>query len=178
MLAPLPNSDNALDVERLSLERERLKLERQKLAVEVRLKKRELADRRRKPFKDLLAKPLALAIAGGFITLMTSIVTTSYTSNENRKSEDRRAEIARNNARAGASVGAHQEVRRGPEERTPSARTFASCFGRCIALQIRRGNHPVSQGEFRMLRRPLEARSSERRASSSKRRRPSLSAAL
>jgi hypothetical protein len=87
-------SDSAVDRERLQLERDRLKFERQKLAVDARLKRRELAAQRSKPFKELFANPVALAIAGGFVTLMTTIVTTSYTANENRRSEDRRAKQA------------------------------------------------------------------------------------
>jgi V8-like Glu-specific endopeptidase len=98
MPAPSPNSAERLEIERLSLERERLKLERQKLAIEVRLKRRELVERQGKPLKELLANPLALAIAGGFITLMTTLITTAYTASENRKSEDRRASIAQKGA--------------------------------------------------------------------------------
>lgn len=84
MSAPPPNPDGRLEAERFSLERERLRLERQKLAIEVRLKRRDLTERRNKSWKELFANPLALVIVGGFITLMTTIITTSYTANENR----------------------------------------------------------------------------------------------
>src|SRR3954451_665811 len=56
--------------ERLALERDRLRLERQKLALELRFKRRELAAMRTKSiWKELLANPLTLAIAGGILTL-------------------------------------------------------------------------------------------------------------
>jgi V8-like Glu-specific endopeptidase len=87
-----------LDGERLSLEKERLRTERQKLAIELRLKRRESAERRGKSWKELLANPLTLAIVGGFITVMTTIVTTSYTANENRLAENLRAQLARDSA--------------------------------------------------------------------------------
>lgn len=89
-----PNEKNNLEVERLRLEYERLRLDRQKLAVETRLKRRELLQSQNKIFKDLLANPLSLAIVGGFITLMTSIVTTSYSAKENREADERRAQQA------------------------------------------------------------------------------------
>jgi hypothetical protein len=88
------SSGESLERERLLLERERLRFERQKLAVDVLLKKRDLASPRRNAFKELLANPFALAVAGGFITIMTTIATTSYTASENRASEDRRAKQA------------------------------------------------------------------------------------
>jgi V8-like Glu-specific endopeptidase len=92
-------TDDALERERLSLERERLRVERQKLALEFRLKRRELGERGDKSWKELLANPLMLAIAGGFLTLMTTIVTTSYSANESRKAETLRAELARESAK-------------------------------------------------------------------------------
>jgi V8-like Glu-specific endopeptidase len=98
MPTPTPNPADGLEIERLSLERDRLKLERQKLSIEVRFKRRELVERQGKSFKELLANPLSLAIVGGFITLMTTVITTSYTANENRRSEDRRAAIAQKSA--------------------------------------------------------------------------------
>ena len=99
MSEALANPTGNLEAERLSLERERLKLERQKLAIEVRLKKRELVKNKDSLLKELLANPLALAIVGGIITLLTSVATTSYTANENRKSEEWRAVVAQNTAK-------------------------------------------------------------------------------
>lgn len=87
-----------LEVERLSIERERLRTERQKLAIELRLKRQEFVERRSKSWKELLANPLTLAIVGGFITIMTTIISTSYTANENRIAENLRAKLARDSA--------------------------------------------------------------------------------
>jgi hypothetical protein len=96
---PPSESVDGLELERLSLEREKLRFERQKLAVDAILKRRELAGRQNKSWKDLLANPLALAIVGGFITVMTTIVTTSYTATENRTAENLRAGYARDSAK-------------------------------------------------------------------------------
>jgi hypothetical protein len=68
-----------LERERLALERNRLQFDRQKLAMEFRLKHRELADHHGRNWKELIANPLTLAIAGGFITLMTTIVSNVFT---------------------------------------------------------------------------------------------------
>jgi|SRR5947209_8394283 len=81
MTDPLPSPGDSLDRERLLLERERLKFERQKLAIDALLKRRELAGRSG-PFKDLLANPLALAVVGGFVTLMTTTITASFTAKQ------------------------------------------------------------------------------------------------
>jgi hypothetical protein len=84
----------------LPLERERLRLERQKHALEVRLKRRELAEKKRSSiWKDFLGNPLTIAIVGGFLTLLTTILTNFYNSRENREAEAARAEITRENAR-------------------------------------------------------------------------------
>jgi len=60
---------------RLALEWGRLKFERQKASIETLLKRRELRAAKPRQWKDLLANPLALAIVGGFITLMTTTIT-------------------------------------------------------------------------------------------------------
>jgi hypothetical protein len=41
--------------------------------------------------KDLVANPLVLAIVGGFITLMTGILTGAHTASQNREAEALRA---------------------------------------------------------------------------------------
>jgi V8-like Glu-specific endopeptidase len=86
--------DDAIEREQLALERERLHAERQKVALEFRLKRRELAERRDKSWKELLANPLTLAIAGGFLTLMTTIVSTHISAIESRTLESQRATLA------------------------------------------------------------------------------------
>jgi hypothetical protein len=91
------DSDATGDIEadRRNFEYERLRLERQKLAIETRLKRREfLKSQKSTLFKDLFANPFSLAIVGGFITIMTSIVTNSYSARENREADDRRAKQA------------------------------------------------------------------------------------
>jgi len=88
-----------IDHQRLLLERDRLKFERQKLAIEVGLKRRETATASRSPaLKELFANPIALAIVGGFITLMTSILTTAYTASQNLGEDAVRAKYARESA--------------------------------------------------------------------------------
>jgi len=88
-----------LEPERLAIERERLRTERQKLAVEFRLKRRELTAGQTKGWKELLANPLTLAVVGGFITLMTTIVSNSFNVRANLASETSRAELARSAAK-------------------------------------------------------------------------------
>ena len=85
--------------ESLNLERERLKFERQKLSIEVMLKRRELSAHKADYLKQLLTNPVTLAIVGGFITLMTSILTTAFTASQNQTLEDRKAGYARESAR-------------------------------------------------------------------------------
>src|SRR4051794_31675084 len=70
-----------------SLDRARLRFERQKLALELHVKRRELAEQRKRSiWKDLLANPLSVAIVGGILTLMTTIVTNFLTAWANRES--------------------------------------------------------------------------------------------
>jgi hypothetical protein len=67
---PPPEPDPA------SLEWARLRFERQKLALELRVKRRELAEKREQSvWKDLLTNPLSMAIVGGVLALMTTVVT-------------------------------------------------------------------------------------------------------
>lgn len=89
----------SIETERLALDRERLRLERQKLAIEFRLKRRELAEQQGKNWKELLANPVTLAVVGGFVTLMITIVTNSLTARANRNAETLRAQIARDGTR-------------------------------------------------------------------------------
>jgi hypothetical protein len=74
-----------LDRERLDLEQQKLRFERQKFATDALLKRRESSSRRGTFLRSIVTNPLALAIVGGFLTLMSGIVTTAYTSSENRK---------------------------------------------------------------------------------------------
>lgn len=64
-----------LEERRLALEFERLKVERQKAGIELRLKRRELKTVPIKGWANLLPLPL---IVGGVITLITSIVTSYF----------------------------------------------------------------------------------------------------
>src|SRR5215472_14401473 len=85
--------------ERLRLERDKLRFERQKFAAELRLKRREHALPRSTWLKEVLANPLALAIVGGFLTLMTGIATTFFSAQQSREAEALRASYAREGAR-------------------------------------------------------------------------------
>jgi hypothetical protein len=86
--------------EKLVLERERLRFERKKFAVEIALKRREAkAPKTGARLMTLLSNPLSLAVVGGFITVMTSVLTTAYTARENQVMEASRAEYARATAR-------------------------------------------------------------------------------
>ncbi len=81
----------SLEREKFLLERARLKFERQKLALEVALRRREACTPKAGWLKDLVANPLVLAIVGGFITLMTGILTGAHTASQNREAEALRA---------------------------------------------------------------------------------------
>src|SRR6476659_3499002 len=85
-----PNPDRAE-----KLENGRLRLERQKLALDVLLKRRELSRPTSSILRDIFTNPLTLAIAGGVITLMTQIITSSINSSAQLKAETQRAELAR-----------------------------------------------------------------------------------
>jgi hypothetical protein len=75
---------------RLELEIARLKFERQKAAIELSIKRRELAAPKT-GLRTLFANPLTLAIVGGFITLMTSVVTTHLSAKDGLAAEAVRA---------------------------------------------------------------------------------------
>jgi Caspase domain len=83
------------DASKQQLELSRLRLERSRLALEVRLKKRELQHHSTKTWRSALANPLVLAIVGGSITLLTSIITNFLSSSATRESDERRATLAR-----------------------------------------------------------------------------------
>jgi hypothetical protein len=82
-----------------SLDLARLKFERQKFALEMRLKRRELSDQRgQSVWRTLFANPLSVAIVGGILTLMTSVVTSFLTARANLEDEQSRAGLARQSA--------------------------------------------------------------------------------
>jgi hypothetical protein len=63
------------------------------------LKRRELSGHKSGSLRQLLANPLALAIVGGFVTLMTSILTSALTASQNQALEARRAAYTRESSR-------------------------------------------------------------------------------
>jgi lysozyme family protein len=79
---------------RLALEWGRLKLERQKASIETLLKRRELRAAKPRQWKDLVANPLALAIVGGFITLMTTTITGRISATDSINAEKTKASEA------------------------------------------------------------------------------------
>jgi len=104
-----------LEREHLSMERERLRFERQKLAIEIRLKRQEFAARKGKSWLEVLANPLTLAIVGGFVTLMTTIVTNYLTQQSNAATEKLRAELARESAQQQLQADLIKKFVEGPE---------------------------------------------------------------
>jgi hypothetical protein len=88
-----PSGHNDLEEQRLALDRERLRFERSRVAMEFRLKRKELAINRGREWKELLAA-LTLAIVGGFITLMSSIVSNHLNQSANLQLEATKAELA------------------------------------------------------------------------------------
>jgi len=106
-------SKDDLEEQRIALEWARLRSERQKSALEFRLKRWELADRKGKGWIDLIANPLTLAIVGGFITLMTTIVSNHFTVSANLAVEATKADLAakaENNKAALAAKAANQTL--------------------------------------------------------------------
>jgi len=87
-------SDSGIEEKRVALDWERLRFERKKAAMEFRLKRNELADHRGKGWKELLASPFTLAIVGGFITVMSTIVSNHLTVSANLALEATKAELA------------------------------------------------------------------------------------
>jgi hypothetical protein len=82
------------DVERMKtlLNADRLRLERSKLAIETRLRRRELSGHAQKAGNALFANPLILAIIGGSLTLLTSVVTNGFATYGNQQADLRRQE--------------------------------------------------------------------------------------
>lgn len=72
-----------------------IKLERSKLALDVRIKRRELDAHHSKTWRQALANPLMLAIVGGSLTLLTSIVTNYLTASATRDADERKGMQAR-----------------------------------------------------------------------------------
>src|SRR5689334_10014228 len=85
--------DVSLERERLLLERDRLQFERQKLTLELELAKGG------KSWKELLASPFLVAIVSGLIAVISTLITTAKTADENRRSEDLRAKYASDSAK-------------------------------------------------------------------------------
>lgn len=71
------------------------KLERTKLALEIRLKRRELQNHGHQRWRDLLANPLALAVVGGTLTLLSSVLTNFLSATASREADERKATYAR-----------------------------------------------------------------------------------
>lgn len=95
-------SDSQLDPlgpEKIAIERIRLRTERQRLVVETLLKRRELGERGKKSWREVFANPLMLAVVGGLLTVITTLVTSSFTAHQNREAEDRRAENTQRSAK-------------------------------------------------------------------------------
>jgi hypothetical protein len=79
---------------RLALEFERLKLDRQKAGIEFKLKRRELHAAQNRGWKDVFANPLTLAMVGGIITLITTIITGHFSASERIDAETAKARQA------------------------------------------------------------------------------------
>jgi hypothetical protein len=92
---------------------ELLKFERQKLAVEVLLKRQELAANGSKGWKDIIGNPLVLAIVGGFVTIMTTIVANHSTTNATLETERVKAQLAE-----------HADIRKGKIAEKAADRTL------------------------------------------------------
>lgn len=112
----------ALETERLALEWESLRSERQKAAMEFRLRRLELmsaASRSRSgKLKELVTNPLLLAILGGFITLMTTIITSSFNVSANLKVESAKAEAAAKAAKQALQADLIKKFVESPETET------------------------------------------------------------
>jgi Trypsin len=100
-----------------TLEWARLRFERQKLALEIRAKRRELVEQRDKSaWKALLANPLSVAVVGGVLTLMTSIVTSFLTARANLEGEQERAVLTRQSAQQALQADLIKKFVDGPPE--------------------------------------------------------------
>jgi hypothetical protein len=89
-----PARTGDLDEKRLALDWARLRADRQKTAIELALRRKELAHTTGRNYFEVLANPFMLAIVGGFITLMTGIVTSHYSTTNNLETERKKAELA------------------------------------------------------------------------------------
>ena len=94
--SPTGSSDLSAGLEerRLALEFERLRIGRQKTAVELRLRRREIQNAGGKAWKEIIANPLTLAISGGFLTLMTTLITNSINTSNTIQAERAKAQQA------------------------------------------------------------------------------------
>lgn len=97
-----------IEEQRLALERERLRFDRKKVAMEFRLKRNELTTHRGKQWKELIASPLTLAIVGGFITVMTTIVSNHFNTSASLALEATKAELAARGEAAKAESAAQE----------------------------------------------------------------------
>jgi Trypsin len=101
------SGDRETEKERLALDWARLRFDRKKAAIEFRLRRQELARTRDKGWKELLANPFTLAIVGGFITVMSTIISNHFTASANVELERTKAELAAKAETAKAEQGAH-----------------------------------------------------------------------
>jgi uncharacterized caspase-like protein len=104
-----------LERARLLLDTERLRLDRQKTALEFRLRRQELMNKRGKAWKELLSNPLTLAIVGGFITIMTTIMSNVLTTKATLQNEITRAELARQGAQQSLQADLIKKFVEGPK---------------------------------------------------------------
>lgn len=88
-----PTQSGATIAEQIEIEN--IKLERSKLALDVRLKRKELKTRQSDTWKHAFANPLMLAIVGGSLTLLTSVVTNYLTDSATRDADERKSTHAR-----------------------------------------------------------------------------------
>jgi hypothetical protein len=99
-----------------TLEWARLRFERQKFALETRAKRREWVEQRDKSmWKSLLANPLSVAVVGGILTLMTSIVTSFLTARANLEAEQERAVLTRQSAQQALQADLIKKFVEGPQ---------------------------------------------------------------
>lgn len=80
--------------QRLAAEWARLRSERRKFALESYLRRKEPGKDTTRPWKDIFASPVTLAIVGGFITLMTNIISNSFSASENARVEATKTKLS------------------------------------------------------------------------------------
>jgi hypothetical protein len=105
-------ASDVLEDKRLALDWARLRADRQKSAAELKLKRSELAHATGKKYFELLANPFTLAIVGGFITLMTSIITSHYSTINNLEAERKKAGTPLTRKRSGLNSSPRRPIRR------------------------------------------------------------------